>query len=1269
MKKISAISAIRFAICLGALGAVFWLTGCTETSTVQQPAPGVLTADIVSQQKPLPPKALVKFAQLKPAIATPKNIPYSRELHPNATKAIAAAAVLVKKKDLPGAIEKLQRAQGFDPANPQIHRLLGEVYFSMGDFTKAYENLTLASKYLSDDIALQLGLGRTCVVQKKYDLAIRHFRTALVCSNAKELGSDYAIGLLFLYRLLDAQGYWTAAAECNERLSVLLREHSRNYYDTPGLQNVLMNPEVLLTDRSRLLLKLHKTREAAVVLDKAYRRDRSNEKTAELLLQVRIHNKQHTEGEDLVVSLAELDTPIDSLPTLTRSLCISSGDPATVKRIWERLHKQSSAVSPELKIALIESLLKMGADEDARELLENLWREAPSNLQAATMLAVIDAKNGESLQGLRRLGKLVANTSQAPPDLLPVIKKIISAGSATPPDLAQQFGAETYRDMSDEKYALHYVAGLLAQHSGNQFLAADHFKRSIDAKKDFYPAYDALLGIRMDGGQSQQVSAILDQIQNQARKGFYYHFMLGKVRLEQGKLSEAVKALETAQQQNESHIPTLLKLAGAYQLAAARKNDDSQLLQSASETLRLSLGLDPRREDIYRLLFDCYVRQGDVKSARRVAGRAVRELPKKPLGRQLAAEAYMLAGENKTAAKIIQNLKQQYPNDPDVGVLQVRNQLSRHPGVLPKTTYEKLAAQLEGLYKKHPNNVRVQRVLAQLYDMSVPGWHGAAADIWEKLWQQHPQDVNYGKALGVALFKAGQYKRLVPVARKLVKQMPRNETMRTMLTEALLKNGQVDEAIKLASAWWKRDKRNFAYVGLLFNIYTESQRFADGAKFVHKLRDYAGNRFFSLESLQGFEMEFLAKAKSYDKLIKIVAEADSPNALTLAACFLIKEKHPEAAVAMLEKMLPPPPTTKPTTQPTSKPTTEPATKPAKQKSDDESLEMLLGTYIGALVEAGELDKAQAFAKQYPMSSKLGRDVHRALISSMIRKNPILAGELLAEYHDELPKYLKSDKLAKALKICEFQQYHIFIAEQKYAEAVKIADEHLGKDPKNMLWLRFKLRALNEQGDMLQATKLSKQIYEQNRNNPEWQNNYAYQLAELGVNLGTAEKLVRKSLKQAEAKQGEAPLASLDTLGWVLYKQGKLSEAGKVFENILERIHNSSSLSFVDESDPVMWDHAGDVLYRLGWKKHAVEYWAAAVKEAKVKIEEFPQYAFREILANTPGKIEAVKAGRPAEIAPLGKKTRHFRAPKPAAVKTNPGEVKKSPTITPGDKQQ
>jgi tetratricopeptide (TPR) repeat protein len=115
------------------------------------------------------------------------------------------------------------------------------------------------------------------------------------------------------------------------------------------------------------------------------------------------------------------------------------------------------------------------------------------------------------------------------------------------------------------------------------------------------------------------------------------------------------------------------------------------------------------------------------------------------------------------------------------------------------------------------------------------------------------------------------------------------------------------------------------------------------------------------------------------------------------------------------------------------------------------------------------------------------------------------------------------------------------------------------------------------------------------------NDLGYHLANQGRNLAEAERLVRHALamdRLDRRKAGSAEPESAayrDSLGWVLFRQGKLADARRELEKAAELPGGAI--------DPTVWDHLGDVLFRLNEKPKAKAAWEKAKKlyEADLRI--------------------------------------------------------------------
>ncbi|MBN9519784.1 tetratricopeptide repeat protein [bacterium] len=105
------------------------------------------------------------------------------------------------------------------------------------------------------------------------------------------------------------------------------------------------------------------------------------------------------------------------------------------------------------------------------------------------------------------------------------------------------------------------------------------------------------------------------------------------------------------------------------------------------------------------------------------------------------------------------------------------------------------------------------------------------------------------------------------------------------------------------------------------------------------------------------------------------------------------------------------------------------------------------------------------------------------------------------------------------------------------------------------------------------------------------NDLGYHLADRGRNLDEAERLVRRAVARDRLdrrRSGDAEPdnpAYLDSLAWVLFRRDKLPEA----RVLLERVSATPD----GAADAVVWDHLGDVCFRLDDKPAAKAAWERA----------------------------------------------------------------------------
>jgi tetratricopeptide (TPR) repeat protein len=140
------------------------------------------------------------------------------------------------------------------------------------------------------------------------------------------------------------------------------------------------------------------------------------------------------------------------------------------------------------------------------------------------------------------------------------------------------------------------------------------------------------------------------------------------------------------------------------------------------------------------------------------------------------------------------------------------------------------------------------------------------------------------------------------------------------------------------------------------------------------------------------------------------------------------------------------------------------------------------------------------------------------------------------------------------------------------------------------------------------------------------NDLGYLMADQNHDLDRAERLIRKAIQldreqKKSAARGEqdddAPNAAyIDSLGWVLFRRGRLAEARRELEK-------AASLP-EGKTDPVVWDHLGDVYFRLGKLPRAKEAWQKAITLFDTERRRSPGSEYRKIKQ----KLESQKSEAP-----------------------------------------
>lgn len=168
---------------------------------------------------------------------------------------------------------------------------------------------------------------------------------------------------------------------------------------------------------------------------------------------------------------------------------------------------------------------------------------------------------------------------------------------------------------------------------------------------------------------------------------------------------------------------------------------------------------------------------------------------------------------------------------------------------------------------------------------------------------------------------------------------------------------------------------------------------------------------------------------------------------------------------------------------------------------------------------------------------------------------------------------------------------IFMRAHRYPDGIRVAREALEKFPASIR-LHVVLAYLLEKTDFDASVRTMQKVLDMEPQNAEALNFIGYGWADRGINLPQAEQMIRQAL---ELMPDDGNIT--DSLGWVLYRQGKFTEALEVLRQAVEMSPGVAEIR----------DHLGDAYKATGDLEKAISTWHQALElnpddDLKARIE-------------------------------------------------------------------
>lgn len=454
-------------------------------------------------------------------------------------------------------------------------------------------------------------------------------------------------------------------------------------------------------------------------------------------------------------------------------------------------------------------------------------------------------------------------------------------------------------------------------------------------------------------------------------------------------------------------------------------------------------------------------------------------------------------------------------------------------------------------HKYGPDNIWYLMLLSQMHyqekDLD-------SAVIWyEKAAKLIPEDDNISMTLGNLYVEAGDYEKANAIFDGLDKKYGVNETSTITSARILMSSGKYEEAAVKVEELLKQNPEDILFNGLMAEILSGKGDKAGALQVYEKLRQSNPTD----PQVQLSFAEFLTAEKKYDELFSLL------NVIALN-----ENVRREDKVKVFAEL---------------------AQNPDIVGDKENRLTMALLVLEASYVEDEiiPLLRADLMIRQ----GKVQQGIIR--LEELIKKRPenYFAWEkLLLAYFDRgdfSRLYIKAEECASRFNMS-------ILAKVLYATAAietgkfDVAENELKKaeilagDNKE-----YKMQVLTMRADLFYRKKEYGKAFEtyeealkNNGDDLTVMNNYAYYLAEQNVNLKEAEELAKRVVDKEKTNT-----TFLDTYGWVLYKRGKLGDAARVFETII----NSGEIP-----DAEWFEHYGYILSKQKKCTKAVEQWKLAL---------------------------------------------------------------------------
>jgi tetratricopeptide (TPR) repeat protein len=431
-----------------------------------------------------------------------------------------------------------------------------------------------------------------------------------------------------------------------------------------------------------------------------------------------------------------------------------------------------------------------------------------------------------------------------------------------------------------------------------------------------------------------------------------------------------------------------------------------------------------------------------------------------------------------------------------------------------------------------------------------------AGKIMGDLSQAETQDPSYPMMAAEYYEKAKNYNQALNYLDKAIVKRGTDEDLLLMKEQVYLNMNNIDKAAEMVKLLTEHEPKNGKYYKLLGDLYDNNKLPGKAAEVYQKAEKIIpGDPYIQAGRAEHFlRVGDTASYLTYMAKAIVNKELDAEVQVELLGDYI--QSLPNDSVVRIQGL-------------------PIASQLVSQHPADPQILLFYGTFL----EMNNQADSAARVYQHSLKIKSSIDVWKRLLDNFLRRQ--LADSVVKNSEKFIRSYPNQ---------VEPQVYNArgHLLKKAYDKAIKAINHAIDNQPENDKTAQANLYAT--MGDIYHEAKqedFSDKAYDKalslDPGNATALNNYAYYLSERSKKLDEAEKMSKRSL---DLQPGNPTF--LDTYGWILYKKGDYEKAKTFIKRAVDLMGNSA--------DGAIYDHLGNIYYKLNDKDKALESW----KQAKQK---------------------------------------------------------------------